>query len=147
MFKPVYQKNNQIWAYSFFGGDSILPSLSLLSDALLTYRKCDFCGRKNILYQGFEQTKSIRNEIQTAINIGAYPVSEVWELQSSVLSIMKDINITKDSYNGITYTILSKRMFDLIKTQMPKIEKTCVPIFEGHWKPSTEGDRIVLESE
>ena len=126
--RPVYQKNGKVWADYLYGENHMLPPFSVLdyaSDVLETYQKYKVIEIDHKMKRG----DSLWNELTEAVRTGVYPCIPKYEIRANVLDSLGDINITTDFYGWCRYTVISKRLFELIRRQVPKITKVSQPIF------------------
>lgn len=126
--RPVYQKNGQSWADYLYGENHMLPSLSLLG---YSDDRLEFYQKYNVIEIDHEKIRgdSLWNDFKKALTIGDYPGMDKWEIRADVLDNLGDVNITTDFYGCERYTVISKRLFELIRRQVPKITKVSQPIF------------------
>lgn len=126
--KPVYQKNGQRWADYLFGEEHMLPSFSVLGytdDVVEPYQKYRVIEIDHKMKRG----DSLWNSFTEAVQTGIYPCIPKYEIRADVLDTLGDVNITTDFYGWCRCTVISKRLFELIRKQVPKITTVSQPIF------------------
>jgi len=140
--KPVYQKDGSIWAYYLDGEQHLLPSMALLNDISdITWKD----GNANVIGKIDEKDrgKSLWNDFQKSLNIGIYPRTNRWEIQSEAAAALGEVNRTEDFYLDTRYTVVGKRLFELIRAKEPRIIKTSHPIFSADFHAEIKAGGII----
>ena len=146
-FQPVFDKKNQEWAKMLSGRDHILPSLSIYHEHYDIVDVCGNCGKKMIKSSYRKISNSLWYEFEEGRSFGYYPCSERWLIKKEIADNMSDVNLTEDYYISEQLLVISKKLFDLIYENNPKIRKVSTPIFAAPFSLNENNGELVMSQE
>lgn len=112
-FKPVFDLNDNIVGYSFYGLNNILPEGTTASRLEEEREVCPSCGRVLVEYYEENLEEPIRP----------------WTITEEGIRMLQDVNFTYEYRENLRKIIVSKKVFRLIKEKWPEIVEYVEPMF------------------
>lgn len=115
-FRPVYTSRNKLISYYLYQKANVLPRGSVKRGGKIEIERCENCGR--------EIWRFLQDDYE-----GDPPI---WTITKEGLNLLKDVNTMEEYIYGIKRTIISKKLYNLLKKKMKNLDGeniNIVPIF------------------
>lgn len=132
LFREVFSKKEKVLGYKFYCPNNILPSLSVNNMEFLRKAVCPECGRilfNSSVSYGSDQ-RVLHRRFKHVYGKNGYPLHDDRVLiNADGVKALKEVNWTNEFFFGNRYVIVNKDLFNFLIKQIPRIKKSCIPVF------------------